>query len=86
MIVSSFVKCGIVGEGAENADVLHTSLCHLITTGQPMEDEVESGDENDYDSSDYCDTCSDDAEGQEGAQAASAVAISSDDDEDNDLP
>ena len=46
MITLSFEKCGITGAGT--VDLLHSSLRHLVETGEALDDEVQSGNESDY--------------------------------------
>ena len=41
-----FEKCAITGDGTVN--LLRSSLRHLVETGEPLENEMESGNGSDY--------------------------------------
>ena len=82
MIEASFVQCGLVGNGSEDFDVLHSSLRHLLTTGEPPENEVAT--ESELDSADESEEDSDNADvfmAAGGGNAAAAAAAADDDDD-----
>ena len=94
MIEASFGQCGLVGNGSEDFDVLHSSLRHLLTTGEPPENEVateseldstdeselDSTDESELDSTDESEEDSDNADVPMAAGGGNAAAAADDDD------
>ena len=77
MIEASFVQCGLVGNGSEDFDVLHSSLRHLLTTGEPPENEVAT--ESELDSTDEFEEDSDNVDVPMAAGGGNAAAADDDD-------
>ena len=79
MIEASFVQCDLVGNGSEDFDVLHSSLRHLLTTGEPPENEVAT--ESELDSTGESEEDSDNADVPMAAGGGNAAAADDDDDD-----